>query len=115
MGPKLTMFLMFVFFWGTLLSLMIEGEWYGASEIDIVDSLTGYNIAGLQDTGFMAIPKLGWGFFTHGLPKLLLWDYAFLTGSLSLIRWFMVCIFSTGIVWAVASTFIGAIQGLFRR
>lgn len=115
MGPKMVMFIMFCFFWCGLVSLFIEGAWYGSTDIDLVDNLTGFSIMQIQDAGFWAIPKAGVGFFTHGLPKVLLWDYAFFTGDFQIIRWGMVIIFTTALIWAVSQSFLGAVQGIFRR
>ncbi len=115
MGPKMLMFIMWTFFWCSLVSMFIEGTWYGTDDVDLVNSLTGYSIMQIQDAGFWAIPTIGWGFFTTGLPKVLLWDYPFFVGQTEMIRWGMVIVFTTAIIWAVSQSFIGAAGGMFRR
>jgi len=113
MGPKLTMFMMFVFVLGTLVSLTLEGAWVGQQEMDLVNNMTGYSMIELQGAGFWAIPKMGWGFLTIGLPKVLLWDYSFFEGTWSLLRWVLVGTISVACVWGIAQMFITTVQGVF--
>ena len=115
MGPKLTMFILFVFFLGNFMSLMVEGDWFGSSDVDLANDLTGYSIVELSGAGFWTIPKMGLGFVTNGLPKVLLWDYSFFVGDWALFRLFLIFVISAPIIWAIAQVFISAIQGVFQR
>jgi len=96
-----------------MISLLIEGAFMRTEDINIINQLTGYSA--LEAGGIMAIPKLGWGFMTHGLPKILLWDYAFLEGAgFEILRWILMPL-SIAVVWGIVQTFIGIAQGLLGR
>ena len=116
MGPKLTMFIVFVFLAGTMLCLMMEGAFFGQEEVDLVNELTGYNILQLSGTGLWSIPKMGVGFLTNGLPKIVLWDYSFLEGGWgSLFKWIVLFPVSIGVIWGIAQMFLTTVQGIFSR
>jgi hypothetical protein len=115
MSPKLIMFVSFVFFVGTLCCLIIEGSYFGAGELNIVNSLTGFNIIQVSGAGIWSIPKLAWGFMTVGLPKLISWDYNFFQGGYFIVRLFLIMTLSVGIVWGVIQTFLGVAQGILSR
>jgi len=115
MGPKLLLGLTFAFFFCTVISFAVDGIWFGTSDLDVANELTGYSIQQLQGSGFWAVPQLGWGFFTHGFPQMLTWDYSYLEGSLFPLRLGLIIIFSTIFVWAIVTTFISVIQGVFSR
>jgi len=63
----------------------------------------------------LAIPKMAWGFFTHGIPKLILWDYSFLEGEWAIVKWVILYPISAGVVYGMALVFIAALQGIFGR
>jgi hypothetical protein len=105
----------FVFFIGTLCCLVIEGTYFGAQELSIVNALTGYNIAQVSGAGIWAIPKLAWGFMTTGLPKIMFWDYNFFQGGYWIFRLFLIMTLSVGIVWGVIQTFLPVAQGILSR
>jgi hypothetical protein len=115
MNPKLIMFVTFVFFIGTLSCLIIEGIYFGTGELDVVNSLTGYNIVQVSGAGIWSIPKLAWGFVTNGLPKLLFWDFNFFQGGYFIVRLLLIMTLSVGIVWGVIQTFLGIAQGILSR
>lgn len=115
MSPKILMFVTFVFFIGTLCCLFIEGGYIGAGEVELINSLTGYNTIQVSGAGVWTIPKLAWGFMIHGLPKLLLWDYNFFQGGYFVIRVFLILTLSVGLVWGVIQTFIPVMQGILSR
>ena len=112
MNPKLVMFCAFVFMIGTALSLFIEGSWFGTEEVGVVNELTGYTALQIQGSGLWAIPKQISGFMTHGLPKLIMWDYSFLEGNAALFKWVVLYPISAGVVWGLAQVFIPAISGM---
>ncbi len=115
MNPKLLMFVSFVFFIGNLCCLFIEGDYIGTGELGLANALTGYNVLQVSGAGIWSIPKLAWGFMTHGLPKLLSWDYNFFQGGYFIIRLFLIMTLSVGIVWGVIQTFLGVAQGVLGR
>jgi len=115
MNPKLIMFVSFVFLIGTLCCLIIEGGWFGDTELSIVNALTGYNTLQVSGAGVWSIPKLAWGFLTNGLPKLLFWDYNFFQGGYFFIRIILIMTLSVGLVWGVIQTFLPLAQGILGR
>jgi hypothetical protein len=115
MSPKFIMFVSFVFLIGSLACLIIEGVWFGDRELDIVNSLTGYNIIQVSGAGVWAIPKLAWGFLTNGLPKLILWDYNFFQGGYFFLRIVLIMTLSVGVVWGIIQTFLPVVQGILSR
>ena len=112
MSPRWMGGLSFIFLLGSMLSLLLEGAYIGDTEISVINSLAGYSV--LEAGGLMAIPQLAVGFFTVGLPKLLLWDYAFLSGGFAWVRLLFMPL-SIAVVWGVIQVFIGVAQGLLSR
>lgn len=118
MSSKIIIFIVFLFVIGTVVSLIIEGSFIGSGEeMDIMQALTGYNTLDVAGGGGISIPKLGLGFFTTGLPKVIMWDYSFLDGSWGIIKWLLLYPISAGVVYAiglmifnVASGILGAIR-----
>lgn len=115
MSPKMLMFVSFVFFIGSLCCLIIEGGYFGETELGLANALTGYNITQVSGAGIWSIPKLAWGFMTHGLPKMIFWDYNFFQGGYFIIRLFLIMTLSVGVVWGVTQTFLGVAQGILSR
>lgn len=115
MSTKQIMFISFVFFIGTLCCLIGDGIYLGQDQLDIANALTGYNITQVQTAGLWSIPKLGWGFVTHGLPKMVFWDYSFFTGGWFIIRMLLIVTLSAGVIWGVTITFLGAAQGVLSK
>jgi hypothetical protein len=115
MNPKLLMFVSFVFFIGTLSCLIIEGGYFGEGEISIANSLTGYNIIQISGAGVWSIAKIGWGFVTHGIPKLIFWDFNYFQGGYWIVRMFLIMTLSVGIVWGIIQTFLPVAQGILSR
>jgi hypothetical protein len=113
MRPQLIMYLAFCLLTGNLLCLMMDGAWIGAEDVNLMGYLTG--MSNLQTASWTVIFTVPIGFFTHGLPRMLLWDFSFFYGSWELIRWLMMAI-SIGVLWGVAQTFFSSIQqGIFGR
>jgi hypothetical protein len=90
----------------------MDGAWLGGDDVSIMSYLTGMN--NLQTASWTTIFTVPYAFFTHGLPKLLLWDFSFFYGSWELIRWFLM-ILSIGAIWAIASMFVTSVMGVFQR
>lgn len=89
----------------TFMCLVIQGTFFSTTEVNTLNLLTGYNTLDLG--GLWGIPRLILGFFTNGFPRLLLWDYSFLSGGgYSLIRFIMIAVFTTGAIWALVSVFV---------
>lgn len=105
--------LSFVWILGTLVSLIIEGAWLGTEDLSIINSMTGYSV--IEMGGIMGIPKMAIGFFTHGLPKIISWDYAFFTGRLFILRVIMTISFSGAVIWGLIQVFLPTLQGIVSR
>lgn len=116
MSPKFVVFFAFSYVTATLLCLFIEGSYFGAEELSIMNALTGMSLLEITGTGAWTIPKLISGFFKVGVPRLLLWDYSFLdTAEGGLFRWLLLLPLSVGFVWGLAVVFLSAISGIFVR
>jgi hypothetical protein len=76
-GSKLIMTCYFIFMVGNILCMIIEGSYFTADDVDLIIALTGFSVLEVAGAGVLAIPKLAGGFFTHGLPPMLMWDYSF--------------------------------------
>lgn len=112
MRPQLIMYLAFCMILGNLLCLMMDGAWLGSADITLMQYLTGMN--NLQTASWTAIFTVPFAFFTHGLPRLILWDFSFFYGSWEIIRWILMAI-SIGTIWGIAEMFFPTIQGIFTR
>jgi hypothetical protein len=109
------MFIAFIFITATTVSLILEGSYIGEEEVDIMNQLTGYNTLEVSGSGIFSIGKMGIGFLTHGLPKIITWDYGFLQGKWALLKWIVLYPISAGVVYAIGMAFVGVVQGIFAR
>lgn len=113
MKAQIIMFCYFAFMVGTILNLAIEGSWIGGQEVSMINQLTGYTNVEIQSAGVWAIPKQVAGFFSHGIPKLIAWDYSYLdSGFPALFKWTVLYAISAGVVFGVVQLFVPVIQGL---
>lgn len=109
MSAKLMSFLAWMWVICTFVCLALEGTFFGTNELNTLNYLTGYST--IQSAGIWGVPSLLIGFFTYGFPRLLLWDYSFLSGGgYSMIRFILIAVFSTGAVWGLASIFVPILQ-----
>jgi len=116
MSPKLVIFFAFAYVAATIMCLFIEGTYLGATELNVMNALTGMTLLEVNGSGAWTIPKLVAGFFTTGVPRLLLWDYSFLDSAEGgLFKWMVLLPLTVGFVWGLAQVFLSAISGLFVR
>ncbi len=108
MTSKYISFLAWMWVICTFLCLVIEGTFYGAEDMNTVNYLVGYNT--LELGGLWGVPRLIIGFFTNGFPRLLTWDYSFLYGGFSIIRFILIAVFSSGAIWGLVSIFVPILQ-----
>lgn len=114
LSTKFMNFLTMSWLISTLICLIMEGSYFGASQVSATWDLslfTKYDIAGL-----FSIPVMNTGFLDT-LWKILSWDYSFYTGVYSFIRWIWLVIFTPGAVWGLYQAFsnlYGYIISLFR-
>ncbi len=91
-------FLAFVWTACTAVCLIIEGTYFGSSEVAIFNYLTVFKTVKLANV--MSVPVLNLEFFTHGIPMLLTWDYSFLSGAYSSFK-MIGYILDVGVVWGL--------------
>jgi len=125
-GPGYVQRCMFVFFIGTVLSLLIDGLWLGTTDYGVFKTLTWFKGEGF---GMFIIPFVAIGGFLAALPQLLSWDYSWLHSlgpAGALIRLFLSVVISIGFTWGfitmiwpvIAQVFVSfarGITGLFSR
>jgi hypothetical protein len=113
MSAKLFIFCVFVFIMGTILSLIWSGSWLGATDVSIMQTLTGYNTIYAAGTGGTTIISMVSGFITVGLPTIFLWNYPYLEGEAGIIKWIFLYPITIGMIWGVATVFAPAVMGIF--
>lgn len=112
MNSKFMMYLAYAFIAGTLICLVIEGSAWGASHSTVLNSLKVFKVANIL--GIWQLPTVNVEFFTVGVPKLLLWDYSFLTGGWLYFKLFLY-ILSIGAIWGFIEVVLSLIQYAVRR
>ena len=113
MRPQYIMGLAFIWVMCTLFGLMMGGVWFGTHDASMMNWLTGYS--SWEAAGMFAVITVPIGFFLHGLPALILFDYPFFAGELSIIRWILIAVFASATVFVVASTFGYSFTSMFGR
>lgn len=112
MSWKIWAGIFFLFIMGAFLSLIYEATYFGGDVSDITRILLGYDIASMQGPGILAVPKMTVGFFTHGLPKVLLWDYAYLQGDWVVLRIILIVTLSVPTVVELGLAVLITAQGI---
>jgi hypothetical protein len=115
MSSKLIMFVFFVFLTGNIVCMIAAGEYFDAGDMNLMQSLTGYSNLQLSGAGILTIPKLGVGFFMHGLPMMLFWNYPFLDGGWELFKYFVLFPFTIGVIAVMGMLVFNVAQGIFGR
>ena len=80
-------FAAFAFIGMTLLSRILEGQFIGSGDVEILNQLTVFRE--LRVAGIFSVPVLNLEFMTVGIPHLFKWDYAFFGGNAGLIQYFL--------------------------
>ena len=107
------MFMGLVLAGGTLVSLTFGGAWYDSTDVSVMNSLTVFKQANILGTWSVMVPNVS--FFIIGVKSLMMMDFAFFTGPMQILQWFMMMTFGLGLLWGVYTIVIGVVQGLFRR
>ncbi len=115
MSSKLIMFVYFVFFTGNFICMIIAGEYITSGDMNLMNALTGYSNIQLAGPGILTIPKLGAGFFIHGLPTMIFWNYSFLTGGWELFKFFVLYPITIGVLTPFCMLIFNMAQGIFGR
>lgn len=108
MGPKLLMFGVGIFLLGTILSQIMAGAGFSATDASIMNDLQVIRVAKVTDT--WSVPVLNINFFTRGIWSVMHWDWSFLSGSYLMWVFYLLNI---GIVWGIFMVIVGVIQSLF--
>jgi hypothetical protein len=106
------MYLAFCLLVGNFLCLILDASSFGSTDLNLMNYLLNYSST--QTSNGIPVITASVFFFTHGLPKMLLWDFSFLSGGLQIVRWFLM-ILSIGAVWAIAQDFRGTVTSIFGR
>ena len=104
MRPQWITFLAFVVFASNILCAIIDGVWLANTDMNLMNYLTGYS-SWFQ--GIIPIVAPAVGFLTHGLPKLILWDFSFLSGGLGILKWILMSI-SVGTIFGIVQELRGS-------
>lgn len=112
LSKNFVMFLAFCLLVGNFLCLVIDGVWFQADDVNLMGYLTGMNNLGTGSWATVFTAPIG--FFTHGFPKMIMWDFSFLQGSFQIVQWFLF-IFSIGAIFAMAQEFRATITSFFAR
>lgn len=110
--PQHIMFLAFCLFGGNLICAIVDGVWLNAEDANLLTYLTG--MTNLQTASWTAVFTVPFNFLTHGLPKLIFWDFSFFAGSWAIVQYFLIAI-SVGTIFGLYLTFAGSSQGIFTR
>jgi len=110
-GSKHFSYLAFVWFFSTMICLVIEGSWWGSTQYTVLNDLSGFT--SIQIGGLVPIPAPNI-FFFRGVFRMLLWDYSFYTGALALFRWIWLGIFTGAAVWGVTEKFAPVFANFLR-
>jgi len=119
-GPGYIQRVMFAFVVCTLLGLLVDGLWLGATDYGTLKTLTWFEGKTFGDWAFPFVALVG---FLAALPQMLVWDYSFfhsLGAAGALIRLFLSAILSIGFVWGfatmlwpiIAQVFVAIVRGV---
>lgn len=113
MHPKQIMFMGLVFAAGTMISLTFSGAWLGTSEVEVVNAMAVFKQANILGLWSVTIPNID--FFLVGAKSLMMLDFAFFTGPLAIVQWFMFMTVGLGLLFGFFVIVITVIQSLWRR
>jgi len=104
MSPKIFQFLCFCWFTSTLICLILEGSYFGASQYSVINSLTIIQQFKIPLAN-ITVPVFNTAFL-GGIVRMLLWDYSFYSGGWVVVRWFWMIVLDPGIIWGIIQSFI---------
>ena len=109
---RMIMFLGFLFVGFTLVARTMEGAYFGATDVALLNDLT--VIRSFSLFGWFNVPVLNVDFFTVGLPKLIQWDYPFFEGGYEIVKYLLYTL-SIGAVFGLFTIAIVVASSLIRR
>lgn len=101
MSHRLMSFTAANWFIGTLINMIVQGVWFGNSQMSIINNLALFHWYSIQ--GF-TVPLFNLGFL-QGVIDLITWNYSFYVDEWVVVRWFWVIVFNTGLIWGIATNF----------
>lgn len=107
------MFLGLIFAAGTMISLTFGGAWLGSTDLEVANAITVFKQANILGVWSITVPNIS--FFITGAKALMMFDFAFFSGSLALVQWFFFFIIGLATMWGFYTVIIGVIQGIFTR
>lgn len=111
MSHKLVSFIVFVWFMGQILSLMVEGSFIGSDDSGLLNDLLIFNsVEQTSEGGIWEFAKAGPGFL-RGILKMVVWDYSYLQDEMSILR-YVLMVFSMGLIVQFIALFMGAARGV---
>jgi hypothetical protein len=113
MRSQYVMFLGLIFGAGTLISLTYGGNWLNSTDLEIANSMSVFKDASLFGIWSITLPNVD--FFFTGMKSLLMMDFGFFPGTLSLLQWFMVLVISLGALWGIYTIIISVVQSAIGR
>lgn len=113
MRPQYVMFLGLIFATGTLISLTFGGDWLGADDLAMANSLTVFKDANIVGIWSITVPNID--FFFTGMKSLMMMDFAFFEDGLQLVQWFFLMVISLGALWGLYTVIISVVQSAIGR
>ncbi len=111
MTTKFMNFLCMAWFLSVLISLIVEGSFFGANENRVMNDLVLFT--SLKVGGLIPIPAFNLYFF-RGVYRLLAWDYPFYYGGYEVIRYFWLVVLTPGAVWGISQVFAPVFANFLR-
>lgn len=119
-GPGYIQRIMFAFVILTILSLLFDGLWLGATDYGTLKTMTWFKGYGFSGWLFPIVAIAG---FIAALPQMLMWDYSFFTSlgaAGGLIRLVLSVTISVGFAWGfatflwpiIAQVFVAVVRGV---
>ncbi len=113
MRPQHMAFLGLLLFVGTILSLLLMGSWFGASDVTAINSLSVFTDANFF--GYFSIPVPNLSFVSVGLVKLVSFDYSFFGGTSAMIKWAIIYILGPATLWGILVSVLPIAWGIIKR
>ena len=92
-----------------------SGDNVYTADASVINNGLGFNIGATQaSVGTLAVIMIPWNFFTITLPRLIMWNWAFLQGELAILAYFFFAV-SIGFVGSLALVMLQVARGILGR
>ena len=112
MRTQMIMFLGLIFTAGTLVSMVIAGEWFGSGDVETINSMT---VMRPVDIGIWTLSVPNLEYFTTGLSKMVTFNFAFFGGAAGLLQWLLIMVIGGAVAWGIFTVTIGVASNLLSR